>query len=149
MGGDQQDGRTPGDGAAQDCHPGGRDLTRWTTPAGRALARAAGAVSRRLGPHAALVLTLLLGATVATAPTAATGVVYESVVEADGVTALDHPMLEAAIGLRSPGLDAAATGFTHLGGTAGLPILAALAVLVLSLARRSWMPALLIAAAGG
>ncbi|MFD1212836.1 phosphatase PAP2 family protein [Arthrobacter sp. GCM10027362] len=139
----------PDDGAAQDRYVGGQDLTRWRTPIGRAAVRIAQRISRQLGPHTALVLILLLGATAAVLLTALTGEVYESVVEADGVAMLDHPLLQAAMGLRSPGLDAAVTGFTNLAGTVGMPVLAGLAMLVLSLTRRSWMPVVLIATAGG
>jgi undecaprenyl-diphosphatase len=51
---------------------------------------------------------------------------------------------------RSPGLDDAVTGFTQLGGTVGMPVLATLAVLAMVAAWRSWTPVVLvvIAAAG-
>jgi membrane-associated phospholipid phosphatase len=146
---DQQPGRGPNDGAAQDRFVGSQDLTHWKTPFGRVLARLFQRVSRWLGPHAVLVLTLLVGATAAVTLTAVTGEVYEAVVEADGVAVLDHPLLQTAIGLRTPELDTAVTGFTNLAGTVGMPILAVLAMLALSLTRRSWMPVLLIAAAAG
>jgi undecaprenyl-diphosphatase len=146
---DQQPGRVPGDGAAADRFVGSQDLTRWKTPWGRTLAHLFQRISHWLGPQAVLILTLLAGVTAAVTLTAATGEVYEAVVEADGVAMLDHPLLQTAIGLRTPELDAAVTGFTNLAGTVGMPILAALAMLALSLTRRSWMPVLLITAAAG
>jgi undecaprenyl-diphosphatase len=146
---EEQDKALAGDGAVQDRFVGRQDLTHWKTPFGRALARLAHHASRWLGPHGALVLTLLLGAAAAVSLTALTGEVYEAVVEADGVAVLDHPLLEAAMGMRTPGLDAAVTGFTNIAGTVGMPVLAVAAMLALGITRRSWMPVLLITAAGG
>lgn len=129
---------------------GNTDLARWRTPAGRWLAALAQRLSARLGPYGALILILAAGAMVASLLAFATGSVYEAVTEADGVAALDHPVLEAAKTIRSPALDATATAYTDLGGGIGMPILAVLATAVLVLRRRSWTPAILIvtAAAG-
>jgi membrane-associated phospholipid phosphatase len=134
----------------QDRFVGGQDLTRWSTRAGRALAAAARRFSRILGPHSALILTLLIGAVLAVSLTAVFAEVYESVVEADGLAGLDHPVLDAAKSVRSPALDATATAYTDVGGTVGMPILALTATIVLALRRRSWTPVILIviAAAG-
>src|SRR5690242_277550 len=95
---------------------GDTDLARWKTPAGRWLASRAQHLSARLGPYGALILILAAGAVVASLLAFATGGVYEAVTEADGVAALDHPVLQAAMTLRSPALDAAATAYTDLGG---------------------------------
>ena len=100
----------------QDRFVGGQDLTRWTSPGGRALARAVRKVSSILGPHATLILTLAVGAVIAAALTALFSEVYESVVDADGVAGLDHPVLDAAKGARSPTLDLIITGYTDIGG---------------------------------
>jgi membrane-associated phospholipid phosphatase len=107
-------------------------------------------VSSILGPHSALILTLLVGAALAVSLTAVFAQVYESVVEADGVAGLDHPVLDAAKSVRSPTLDVTATAYTDVGGTVGMPILALTATIVLALRRRSWTPVILIviAAAG-
>ncbi|MCU1548507.1 MAG: superfamily domain protein, partial [Arthrobacter sp.] len=43
----------------RDRFVGGQDLTRWSTRAGRALAGAVHRLSSILGPHSALILTLL------------------------------------------------------------------------------------------
>jgi membrane-associated phospholipid phosphatase len=76
--------------------------------------------------------------------------VYESVVDADGVAGLDHPVLDAAKSVRSPALNLVITGYTDIGGTVGMPILALVTTVVLALRRRSWTPVILIviAAAG-
>jgi membrane-associated phospholipid phosphatase len=134
----------------QDRFVGSQDLTRWSTRAGRALAAAVRRVSSILGPHSALILTLLVGAALAVSLTAVFAQVYESVVEADGVAGLDHPVLDAAKSVRSPALDVTATAYTDVGGTVGMPILALTATIVLALRRRSWTPVILIviAAAG-
>lgn len=134
----------------QDRYVGGQDLTRWKNPVGRLLASAAEKISAVLGSHAMLVLTLLLGAFLATALTAVFAEVYESVVRADGVAGLDHPVLDTAKTFRSPAADLIITGYTDIGGTIGMPLLASATTLALSLRRRSWTPAIriIIAAAG-
>ena len=148
---DQQE-RAANDGVRgelqQDRFVGDQDLTRWNNRAGRFLASAMHSVSSLLGPHGALILTLLFGAVLATCLTALSAQVYEAVTEADGVAGLDHPMLAAGKSLRSPGLDVLVTAYTDVGGTIGMPILAVAAAVLLSLRRRSWTPAILIVAAG-
>src|SRR3978361_182612 len=145
---------TPGTGVQgelqEDRFVGGQDLTRWTTSGGQALARAVRKISSILGPHAALILTLAVGAVIAAVLTAVFSEVYESVVDADGVAGLDHPVLDAAKSVRSPALNLVITGYTDIGGTVGMPVLALVTTVVLALRRRSWTPAILIviAAAG-
>ncbi|WP_349361585.1 bifunctional phosphatase PAP2/diacylglycerol kinase family protein [Arthrobacter antibioticus] len=128
----------------EDRFLGRKDLTRWHAPLGALLADAVRWLSKRLGPNAALILTLAIGASIAALLTYASTEVYESVTEADGVAALDHPLLEAAKSVRSPGLNAAMTGFTDIAGTIGMPILAATIMVILALKRRSWTPVILI-----
>lgn len=123
---------------------GSQDLTRWNNPAGRQLARTAERTSTVLGPHATLILTLILGAAIAIALTAVFAQVYESVVRADGVAGLDHPVLDTAKTLRSPAADLMITGYTDVGGTIGMPILASATTVALSFSRRSWTPAILV-----
>ena len=127
---------------------GGSDLTRWDTRLGRFLAAAVARVSRTLGPHAALILTLAIGAAFAVSLTAVFARVYESVVEADGVAGLDHPVLATAKTLRSPALDITTTAYTDVGGTIGMPLLALAVMATLALRRRSWTPVILIVIAG-
>jgi undecaprenyl-diphosphatase len=136
---------------------GPRDLTAWRTPVGRALARAAVTAGRgaaRLGSWGAanlvLVLTALFGGLVVVGMVALTAQVYESVVEADGLAGLDRPVLDAAVGMRSSGLDHVVTLYTDVGGPVGMPVLALLATLVMVVRWRSRTPVILmvIAAVG-
>lgn len=133
----------------QDRYVGTRDLTRWTSPLGRWLANLAHGIGVLLGPHQSLILILLFGAAVAATMTWLASEVYEAVVEADGVSLLDEPLLEAMLGGRSPALDLAATAYTNVGGVIGMPVLAVTIMVVLALRRRSWTPVILIVAAGG
>ena len=132
----------------QDRYVGGNDLTRWESRFGRFLAALVGHASRALGAHAALILTLAIGAALAVSLTAVFAQVYESVVEADGVAGLDHPVLAAAKSVRSPALDVITTGYTDVGGTIGMPLLALAVMTTLALRRRSWTPVILIVIAG-
>lgn len=131
-----------------DRYVGGNDLTRWDSRLGQFLAFVVGRASGTLGPHAALVLTLVVGAALAVTLTAVFAQVYEAVVNADGVAGLDHPVLDAAMTLRSPALNFAATAYTDVGGTIGMPILAVAVMATLAVRRRSWTPVILIVIAG-
>lgn len=146
--------RSPGRSTAappvEPRHIGERDLTAWTSPVGRSVARTGHRLAAWAGPHLMLLITLAVGALVATALTAVAAEVYESVVHADGVAALDHPVLDAAISARSATLDSLVTGYTTIGGPVGMPILATVVTLLLARARRSWTPiVLMLAACGG
>jgi len=125
---------------------GQRDLTHWPSALGRRLVRAALALGHRLAPHQVLLLTLGLGLLLTAALAALSDGIYDSVVEDDGVAALDHPTLALAMRLRTPALDGWVTGFTHVGGPVGMPILAATTALALSLAWRRLTPAVLVVA---
>jgi membrane-associated phospholipid phosphatase len=136
---------------------GSRDLASWTTPVGRAVARAGVAVGRsavRLGTWSAanvvLLLTALVGGVVVVALTAVTAEIYESVVEADGLAGLDQPVLDTAIGWRGATLDRAVTLYTDVGGPVGMPVLALLVTTLMVWRWRSRTPLvlMLIAAAG-
>lgn len=101
-------------------------------------------------PHVALMITLALGLVPALALTLVSSEVYESVVDADGIAGLDQPVLDSALSLRSPGLDAAVTGFTNLAGTVGMPLLAGAVLIFLCLRWKTWTPLLLtVCAAAG
>ena len=100
-----------------------------------------------LGRHGVLLLTLAAGLVPALLLALVAGGVYEAVAEEDGVAALDQPVLQAAQALRSPVLDISVTWLTNLGGTIGLPILAAAAVAVLCRRQHSWTPLILTASA--
>jgi undecaprenyl-diphosphatase len=127
---------------------GAVDLTHWYTPVGRALASLVPRLSAVLGARVALILTLVAGAAIAFVLSFVASRIYDAVTESDGVAGLDRPMLQAAMRARSPILDAIVTGYTDIAGPIGMPILAVAAILFLSIRRKSWTPAILIAAAG-
>lgn len=114
----------------------------------RAVTRGVAAVGRRLGSHSALVLILVIGGAVALALSFVASRVYDAVAESEGIAGLDQPVLQAAIAARTPVLDVIVTGYTDVAGPIGMPVIAVAAILILSLRRRSWTPAILIAAAG-
>lgn len=132
----------------QDRYVGGRDLTQWHNRAARTLLDAVQWISRRLGPHGALILILAAGTVIAAGLTWIFADVYESVTEAEGVAGLDHPVLAAGQSVRSPALDIVVTAYADVGGGIGMPVIALIAIAVLGIRRRSWTPVILIATAG-
>jgi undecaprenyl-diphosphatase len=88
---------------------------------------------------------------VAVSLTKAAGEVYEAVTDQAGISEVDQPVLDAAVDLRSPGLNSAVTWFTDVGGPVGMPVLASLVVAALALRWRTWTPVVLtlLAALGG
>lgn len=101
----------------------------------------------RLGPYGAMWITLVIGAAFVVVMTYAASEIYESVIEADDLAAVDHPLLAWILTWRSPPLNTAITWFTNTGGTIGMPIIAVVAIAALTRTARSWRPALLIVAA--
>ena len=133
---------------ADDRFVGDRDLTRWKSRFGQWAASWFHRAAKRLGPHAALILILAVGLIVAVALTLLSAHIYDAVTEANDIAALDQPLLSFAMSLRSPGLDTAMTLYTDIAGTIGMPIIAIVTLLILSIHRRSWTPSILITAAG-
>lgn len=134
-------------GGHEDRFVGGQDLTAWPTRLGQLLVRCVRWLARRLGPYAAVLVPLGLGLGVAVTMTVATAEVYESVMDQDDAAALDEPLLEAAMAVRSPALDALVTAYTHVGGPVGMTVLTVAVMAALALARRSWTPVVLVTAA--
>lgn len=97
-----------------------------------------------------LVLLLVVGVGVFAAMVAASAEVYENVQESDDLAGLDQPVLDAAVDLRSPGLDQLVTAYTDLGGVVWAPVATGLLVAGLALLWRSWTPVvlMLVATAG-
>lgn len=126
---------------------GARDLTTWPTAFGRLLAHLVLRLARWTTSRGVLVLTAAVGLVIAVAATWATGEVYESVVDAGRLAALDRPALDLAVSWRSPGLDTAVTGFTDLGGPVGAPVLALLATIAMTAIWRSRTPVILMVVA--
>ena len=73
------------------------------------------------------------------------GQVYDAVSEADGIAALDHPALDAAMAVRTPGLSRAVTWFTDLGGPVPMTLIVTVAAIAFALLQRSFEPLMLTA----
>lgn len=137
-------------GADKDRFVGRRDLTVWGSAVGRIVAALAYRAARWGGPYPVLVVTLLVGVSVALVLIAGSVEIYESVAETDGVAGLDRPVLQWVVGIRTPGLNDAVIAFTTVGGPVGMPILATVATTILAIWRRWVTPlALMIAATAG
>ncbi|GAA3232765.1 hypothetical protein GCM10017691_27720 [Pseudonocardia petroleophila] len=132
--------------APEQRYVGERDLTSWPTAVGAGLVHLAGRLRQRLTPQAVLLVVLAVGLVLAAGLTALAGAVYDAVTEDDGVAALDRPLLDAVVGLRTPTLDTVVTGFSALGGPVGMPVLAGVVAVGLAAAWRQWTPVLLVAA---
>jgi undecaprenyl-diphosphatase len=102
---------------------------------------------RWLGPYAALWITLIVGGFLIITLALLGAEVYQSVVAKDGVAGLDQPALELAKQYRNPGVDAAVTAFTNIGGGIGMPILTSILVAWLTYTSRSWRPLILVGGA--
>jgi undecaprenyl-diphosphatase len=133
---------------------GDRDLAQWRTRSGRFLVDVLAEVVVVLGrvwrwslANLALVITVLVGGGAVVAANVLAGEVYEAVVENDGLAALDQPVLDAAVGSRTPTTEQLVTRFTDLGGTVGMPIIAVVLALTIAARRRSWLPVVLMAVA--
>lgn len=132
----------------RDTSIGATDLMHWYTPVGRVLVSVVSRISRRLGVRAALIVSLVAGSLVALLLSFLAARIYDSVSESEGVAGLDLPVLRMVMHARSPLLDSVVTGYTNIAGPIGMPIIAVIAIVALSLRRKSWTPAILIAAAG-
>lgn len=134
---------------------GSRDLTSWHSSLGRGLvglvARASrwaeplvGRVARWSVANVAFVLFAVVAGIAVVGLTAVAHKVQEGVVDHDGISVIDQPVLDAALTMRSPELNEAITTYTDVGGPVGMPILAVLAVAVLIAVRRRWTPLVLV-----
>lgn len=137
--------RTTLDEPADQRFVGARDLTLWPSAAGRLALDLARRLRRRLAAHEVLAVTLAIGFVLTAALTALAGAVYDSVTEADGIAVLDQPALRAAVGARTSWGNQVGTAYTNVGGTIGMPLLAAVVAIGLALAWRRWTPVVLIA----
>lgn len=129
---------------------GARDLTSWHSRFGRWLVAATTRTVQWSSAHLAFVVFAAIAIVVMVLLVEGIESVYESVTENRSLSAIDQPVLDAAVTLRSPGLDSAVTAFTDVGGPVGMPILAAVAVAIVTWRRRRWTPIVLtvVAAAG-
>ncbi|GAB3872850.1 phosphatase PAP2 family protein [Terrabacter terrigena] len=140
----------PGRPPTPDDTIGTRDLTSWHTRFGRWLVAMTTRTVQWSSAHLAFVVFAAIAILVMVGLVEGIESVYESVAENRSLAAIDQPVLDAAVHLRSPGLDSAVTAFTDVGGPVGMPILAAAAVALVTWRRRRWTPVVLavVAAAG-
>jgi undecaprenyl-diphosphatase len=71
--------------------------------------------------------------------------VYNAVTESDGIASVDRPALDAAIGIRTPGLTAAVSRFTDLGDAVGMTLIVTSCAVLLAARRHTVEPVLLAA----
>lgn len=138
-------------------HIGGRDLTYWPSRVGRSIASWVVAATDRLRrsdddarlPYVVLVLVSGMGLIAAALMTALSAEIYEDVAEKDGSATLDQPVLDQMIRWRSPARNDLVTGFTDLGSSTIMPIIALIAAVLLSLWWRKVTPLVLMAVVAG
>ncbi|ROP72489.1 phosphatase PAP2 family protein [Curtobacterium sp. PhB115] len=136
-------------GDAADRRLGEVDLTDWRTRAGRSTARGATVLGHRYGAMPLLLVTLAVGLGIAVVATWVASEVYDAVREADDVAALDRPVLDWMLTLRSPTGDRLVTWWTDIAGTIGMPIVALGFLVGFTIQRRAWTPLVLLVAASG
>jgi membrane-associated phospholipid phosphatase len=105
---------------------------------------------RYFSAHALLVITAIAGGLVILGLTAASAGVYDAVAEKDGIAALDRPVLDQVIAMRTPLADQLFTLFTDLGGPLRMTLIASAITLLIVWRWRSPTPLILmiIAVAG-
>lgn len=109
-----------------------------------------GGVADRPDVNTTLVLTGLVGGMLFAALIAGAAWVYGAVVEADGISGLDRPVLDWMISLRTPASALWVTAFTSLGRTLPMVIIATSITLALYLHyRRRTVWVLMLVASGG
>ena len=96
-------------------------------------------------PWVFMILTLLVGGGLVTLLVAGAAEVYEGVRESSDAAALDQPILDYMLTLRTDQNAELITWYTNLGGTIGMTIIALTAVILLSISTRSWRALVLIA----
>lgn len=120
---------------------GAADVLEWV------LDRLDGPSATFVRSHAALLIPAVLGAIVLGLLISGAGELYESVDEAEGISQLDQPILDAMVDIRSEPLNDVVNVFTHIGGPIISPLLAAAVVIGLAIHWRSWLPVTLMVAA--
>ncbi|WP_346927607.1 phosphatase PAP2 family protein [uncultured Arthrobacter sp.] len=109
------------------------------------------ALSERWGkwvvPYAALWITMAVGGLIVVVLALLGAEVYDNVVDEAGLANLDKPALALAEDIRTPELNAAVTGFTNIGGSIGMPILASILTAWLTWVNRTWRPIILVCGA--
>lgn len=128
---------------ATERYVGDRDLTRWSRLS-RGVVDTVLVPTRYVSSHAVLFIAAGIGAVLALILTWASSEIYENVKQANGLAALDEPMLQAAIRLRTPANIAAVGFFTNLGGTIGMSIITLVVLVIMTVVWRSRTPIVLM-----
>jgi undecaprenyl-diphosphatase len=127
---------------------GPRDVTEWRSRGGKRLLAAQRRLADRRTARTAVAVTLAVGGAAAIAGVWATTFLYDAVTDRDGISRLDRPVLDGAIRLRGPVIDAAAASIAHLFGPVGMPVLALAAGGAISARARDPLPLATVVAAG-
>jgi membrane-associated phospholipid phosphatase len=106
-------------------------------------------LGRRFEPGEAAGLTLTLGLATVLALGLGFGQLLDSVVESDGITVADRPVLRFLAAHRQPWWTTAATVITNVGSPIGTAVTGIAVGMVLAWLRRSWLPLLIIILGGG
>jgi undecaprenyl-diphosphatase len=122
-----------------------RPVSRWVSQRGWQQA-----VARRLGVGEAAALTLAAGLALVVALAVGFTYLLDSVLEGDGITAVDQPAARWVAGHRDGWLTAAMRVITHAGDPVSVAVLAAVVCVGMAWWRRSWLPLVLgVLGAGG
>ncbi|KGN34825.1 acid phosphatase [Knoellia sinensis KCTC 19936] len=89
-----------------------------------------------------------MGLAVTWAFSVVSAVVYGDVADRNGIALVDEPVLDSAVRFRTPESAQWVTDFTDLGGKVGMPFIAVVVAVGLSLAWRRWAPLVLMVIAG-
>ncbi len=105
-------------------------------------------LGRRFEPGEAAGLTLTLGLATVLALGVGFGQLLDSVVESDGITAADRPVLGLLAAHRQPWWTTAATVITDMGSPVGAAVTGVAVGVVMAWLRRSWLPLVIIILGG-
>lgn len=131
---------------------GSRDLGHWRTAAGRWLVAlldrlwdSSSGARRWALANLALVLTAVVGLGLMWMFSSAAAEVYEDVAADDGIAALDQPVLDQMLAMRTPEANTWITHFTDAGGKVWSPVVALVLTVALVALWRRWTPVLVMA----
>lgn len=111
---------------------------------GRWILRLAEALARVVSAESVLVITAVVGISVAVVLIITGAEVYDAVEDGDGIAGLDRPALNDAMALRTATNTRVITWFTHLGGPVGMSIIAGVVTVLMVWRWRARTPLLLM-----
>lgn len=119
------------------------DASRAAGPLTRLATSAVARTATWAGANVLLLVVWVLGTVVMIGAVAGAGEVYEGVQNNSDLAAFDQPVLDWALGVRTPRMTAAWAFFSDTGGPVLQPIITGAVVLLLSWLWRSWTPLVL------